>query len=163
MANHPPAELVLTPINGAGRPVRGWLTVFHLVFVALDPSHERSARIVPTAARVLATYKDADCRVAWMVTGMEDEARRFLGRWASEMLTFLDPDFEAVRAFGLGHLPAVVHLGMDGTVVNAVEGWDPPGWRALTLELSRITGWTHPQIPGLRDPAPFPGAPIPHL
>lgn len=163
VATHPPADLVLTPISGPGRPVRGWLTVFHLLFVAVDPAHERSARIVPTAARILGNYRDADCRVAWLVAGTAEDSRRLLGRWASEMLTFVDPDLDAIKAFGITTLPAVVHLGMDGEVAGAVEGWDPPAWQALTKELSRITGWAHPVIPGPRDPAPFPGAPIPQI
>ena len=67
----------------------------------------------------------------------------------------------AVRAFGLSALPAIVHLGIDGTVVNAVEGWDPPAWRALTVELSRMVGWSRPRLPDPGDPGPFAGAPLP--
>jgi hypothetical protein len=163
MVTNPPPGLVLTPISGAGRPVRGWLTTFHLFLVAVDPSSERSAWLVPTAARILTDYEQADCRIAWLVTGTPEDARRFLGRWAREILTFVDPDLTAVRAFGLEALPAALHVAMDGSVVNYVEGWDPPGWRALTVELSRIVGWTHPVIPGPRDPAPFAGAPLPRV
>jgi len=94
------------------------------------------------------------------VAGSAADARRFLGRWADEVLTFLDPDFAAIRAFGLETLPAIVHLGMDGTVVNAVEGWDPSGWRKLTDQLSRILSWTQPPIPWSTDPQPFEGAPL---
>lgn len=160
MATNPPPDLVLTPINGAGRSVRGWLTTFHLFFVAIDPTSERSAWIVPTAARILGNYDQADCRVAWVVTGTAEEARQFLGRWSSEILTFADPDYAAVKAFGLGSLPAAVHLGMDGSVVNAAEGWDPPQWRTLATELSAIVGWSYPVIPGPRDPGPFAGEPL---
>jgi hypothetical protein len=141
--------------------VKGWLTVFHLFLVAVDPDNERSAWIVPTAARILTNYDQADCRVAWLVGGYAEDARRLLGRWARDILTFVDPDLTAVTSFGLSSLPAAVHLGMDGQVVNAAEGWDPPAWRALTQELSRIVGWSHPLIPGPRDPAPFAGAPLP--
>lgn len=141
--------------------MRQWLTVFHLLFVAVDPANDRSAWIVPTAGRVLTGYEQADCRVAWLVAGTPAEARRFLGRWAREILTFADPDLTAVAAFGLSSLPAIVHLGMDGTVVNAVEGWDPAAWRRLTAELSRILRWSHPAIPMPTDPGPFPGAPLP--
>lgn len=161
MVTNPPPDLVLTPINGAGRPVRGWLTVFHLFVVAVNPSNERSAWIVPTAARILSNYDQADCRVAWLVAGHPEDARRLLGRWAREILTFVDPDLIAIRAFGLESLPAAIHLGMDGQVVNAAEGWDPPAWRTLVQELSRIVSWSHPVIPGPRDPAPFAGAPLP--
>jgi hypothetical protein len=134
--------------------------MFHLVFVALDPSNERSRRILDTATRIFHTYYDADCRVAWLVAGDAAEARAFLGDRADEVLTFLDPDLVAIRAFGLSSLPAFVHLGMDGSIVNAVEGWDPPGWRTLTDQLSRILSWTRPPIPWSTDPQPFEGAPL---
>ncbi|MGI9022088.1 MAG: TlpA family protein disulfide reductase [Acidimicrobiales bacterium] len=160
MATNPPADLMLASINGPARSVRQWLTTFHLLFVAVDPGNDRSTWIVPTAGRVLTGYEQADCRVAWLVTATPAEARRFLGRWASEILTFTDPDFAAVRAFGLGSLPAIVHVGMDGTVVNAVEGWDPIEWRRLTAELSRIVSWSRPSIPMPTDPGPFSGAPL---
>ncbi|MGH9189731.1 MAG: hypothetical protein ACRD0Q_06835 [Acidimicrobiales bacterium] len=161
MASNPPLDLVLKPTRGKARSVREWLTTFHLVLVAVDPGNTRSGWIVPTAARILSDYDQADCRVAWLVAGDDADARRFLGRWATEILTFTDPDLVAISGFGLATLPAIVHLGMDGQVVNAVEGWDPPAWRALTVELSRMVDWTRPSIPGPRDPGPFLGAPIP--
>ena len=152
---------MLSSINGRARTLAQWLTVFHLVFVAVDPEKDRSAWIVPTAARVLTGYEQADCRVAWLVAGDAADARRFLGRWATEILTFVDPDLAAVKAFGLGSLPAIVHVGMDVTVVNAVEGWDPIEWRRLTSDLSRIVSWSRPTIPVAADPGPFEGAPLP--
>ena len=163
VVTNPPPDLVLTPINGAGRPIKGWLTVFHLFVVAVDPSNERSAWLVPTAARILTNFEQSDCRVAWLVAGMADDARRLLGRWAKDILTFVDPDLAAIKGFGLESLPSAVHLGMDGHVVNAAEGWDPPAWRKLTVELARIVSWSHPVIPGPRDPAPFKGAPLPKV
>ena len=163
MATNPPPDLVLSSINGRARTVRQWLVTFHLLFVAVDPDNDRSSWIVPTAARVLTGYEQADCRVAWLVVGTAADARRFLGRWASDVLTFADPDLAVVRAFGLGSLPAIVHVGMDGSVVNAVEGWDPAEWRRLTAELSRIVGWSRPVIPLPSDPGPFAGAPLPRV
>ena len=161
MATDPPPDLVLSSITGRARTVRQWLTTFHLLFVAVDPNQDRSAWIVPTAARVLTGYEQADCRVAWLVAGDPADARRFLGRWATEILTFSDPDLAVVRAFGLASLPAIVHVGMDGSVVNAVEGWDPTEWRRLTSELSRIVEWSRPTIPLPTDPGPFAGTPLP--
>ncbi len=163
MATNPPPDLLLTPVNGRARTVREWLTTFHLLFVAVDPSGLRSKWIVPTAARVLSEYEQADCRVAWLVTGDASDARRLLGRWASEIMTFTDPELAAVKAFGLQTLPAVVHLGMDLTVVNAVEGWEPDAWRTLTSELSRRMSWSRPHIPAPGDPGPFAGAPLPRI
>jgi hypothetical protein len=163
VATNPPPDLVLSSINGRARTVRQWLVTFHLLFVAVDPDNDRSSWLVPTAARVLTGYEQADCRVAWLVAGTAADARRFLGRWASDVLTFADPDLAVVRAFGLGSLPAIVHVGMDGSVVNAVEGWDPAEWRRLTAELSRIVGWSRPVIPLPSDPGPFAGAPLPRV
>ncbi|MDQ3897506.1 MAG: hypothetical protein M3326_09755 [Actinomycetota bacterium] len=164
MATNPPPDLVLTTTTGRARTVREWLTTFHLLFVAVDPASVRSRWLVPTAARVLLEYEQADCRVAWLVAGGDaSDARRLLGRWASEIMTFVDPELHAVQAFGLQTLPAIVHLGMDLNVVNAVEGWEPESWRALTHELSRRMSWSWPLIPAPGDPGPFAGAPLPRV
>lgn len=157
MASDPPLDLVLTPINGKPRPLSAWLALFHLVFVALDPFSERSAWLVETSGRILTNYEQADCRVAFLVGGAADEAREFLGHWSTDVLTFADPDLTAIRGFSLATLPAIVHLAIDGTIVNAVEGWDPPAWRRLSAQLSEIVDWRGPVIPGPRDPAPFEG------
>jgi hypothetical protein len=160
VASNPPPDLLLTPMDRSAAPVSAWLSMFHLVFVAVNPRNERSGWILDTAGRIFDTYDDADCRVAWLVAGTPAEARRLLGPLADEVLTFVDPDLAAVKAFGLSALPAIVHLGMDGTIVNAAEGWDPPAWRKLTEDLSRILKWTQPPIPWARDPEPFAGVPV---
>ena len=77
--------------------------------------------------------------------------------------TFVDPDLTAIKGFGIGTLPAIVHVGMELNIVSAVEGWDPPAWRALTMELSRRMSWSRPHIPAPGDPGPFEGAPLPRL
>lgn len=159
MATNPPPDLVLSSLSGRTHSVREWLTTFHLLFVALG-TRDQSEWIVPTARRVLYDYEQANCRVAWLVAGDASDARRLLGRSEND-LVFLDPDLKAVHAFGLATLPAIVHLGIDGTVVNAVEGWDPPAWRALTVVLSQQVGWSRPRIPDPKDPGPFKGAPLP--
>jgi hypothetical protein len=163
VAANPAPDLVLNSLTGKSRTVREWVTTFHLLFVAVDPNNPRSRWIVPTAARVLTEYEDADCRVAWLVAGEAKEARKFLGRWATDILTFVDPELTAVKGFGLETLPAIVHLRQDLTVVNAIEGWEPMAWRALTVELSRQMRWSRPLLPGPEDPGPFAGAPLPAL
>lgn len=161
MAANPPPDLVLSSLTGRSRSVREWVTTFHLLFVAVDPANARSRWIVPTAARVLVEYEGADCRVGWLVAGDAADARMFLGRWATDILTFTDPDLTAVKGFGLEALPAIVHVGQDLTVVNAIEGWEPMAWRALATELSRQMRWSKPLLPAPGDPGPFAGAPLP--
>ncbi len=163
MAANPPPELVLSSLTGRSRSVREWVTTFHLLFVAVDPNSARSRWIVPTAARVLTEYEQADCRVAWLVAGDASDARKFLGRWASEILTFADPDLAAIKGFGLTTLPAIVHVNQDLIVIDAVEGWDPAAWRTLTVNLSLQMKWSRPLLPAPGDPGPFDGAPLPRL
>ena len=159
MVTNPPLDLELAPINGESRKLSEWLSLFHLVLVALDPFTNESSWILPTAARVLTNYDQADCRVAWLVAGTPDECRQFLGPWATQILTFSDPEREAIKGLGLEALPALIHLAIDGTVVSGAEGWDPYAWREVTETLSRQMSWSGPVLPGPNDPAPFPGTP----
>jgi hypothetical protein len=159
MATDPSPDLVLTPLNGDARSIGEWLTTFHLAFVALDPFTHESAWILPTAGRILTTFEQADVRVAFLVTGTEEECRLFLGPWARDVLTFADPDRAAVRGFGIERLPAFVHLAMDGTVANAAEGWEPSEWRTVADHLAKVTSWTAPVIPVAGDPGPYEGSP----
>lgn len=163
MATNPAPDLALVPVTGHSRTVREWLTTFHLLLVAVDPANVRSRWIVPTAARVLFEYEGADCRVAWLVAGDATDARKLLGRWATDIMTFVDPELTAIKGLGISTLPAIIHVGMDLDIVNAVEGWDPPAWRELTMELSRQMSWSRPHIPTSADPGPFEGAPLPRV
>ncbi|MGH9156645.1 MAG: hypothetical protein ACRD1K_12595 [Acidimicrobiales bacterium] len=158
MVPDPPPDLVLTPLKGVGRTISQWTTTFHLVFVALDPYARQSRWILPTAARVLLTFEEADCRIAWLVTGDAGKCRSFLGAWADEILTFADPERAAVASLGLERLPALVHLANDGSVVDSAEGWDPMRWREITKRLARMMAWLPPTVPLAGDPAPFEGA-----
>jgi hypothetical protein len=150
-------------VSGKSRTVRELLTTFHLLLVAVDPANVRSRWIIPTAARVLFEYEQADCRVAWLVAGDAADARKLLGRWATDITTFVDPELTAIKGFGLQTLPAIVHVSQTLEVVNAIEGWDPPAWRDLTKELSRRMSWSRPHIPAPGDPGPFDGAPLPRV
>src|SRR5256885_1809014 len=121
MVGNPSPEVVLTPITGAGRSLSEWLTTFHLALVFLDPFTNESAWILPTAARILTTFDQADGRVAFVVTATPSECRIFLGPWAREVLTFADPDRAVVKSFGLERVPAFVHVAMDATVAGSAE------------------------------------------
>ncbi len=159
MASNPPPDTILRPLNGPARPLSQYLTTFHLVVVALDPYTHESAWLIETAGRVLTTFSQADCRVGWLVAGGPDECRAFLGPWAQRFLTFADADREVIKALALERLPAIVHLGMDATVVDVAEGWNPGAWRRVTDGLARIVRWKGPSLPGPRDPAPYDGTP----
>ncbi|HET9442914.1 MAG TPA: hypothetical protein VFO65_06295, partial [Acidimicrobiales bacterium] len=100
----------------------------------------------------------ADCRVALLLPADADDCRKFLGPLAREVLTFADPDRTAVKGFGFERLPAVVHLAMDGTVVNAAEGWHPAEWKKVVGGLAKLMRWTAPVMPAPSDPGPFEGS-----
>jgi hypothetical protein len=159
VASAPPADLTLTPLNGQARPVEEWLTMFHMCLLVIDPYTNESAWILPVATRIVGTFEQADCRVAFLVAADERDARRFLGPWAREVLTFVDPDRTAIKAMGLERLPAVVHLGIDGTIVNSAEGWHPSSWRRVTDHLGKVMGWSAPIMGIQSDPGPFEGSP----
>ena len=159
MATDPPADLELAPLNGQPQTIQGWLTMFHLVMVVLDPFTHESAWILKTVSRILRIYEEADCRVALMVTATPAEAKMFLGPYAEDFLTFADPDRTAVKALGLERLPALVHIRQDLSIAGASEGWDPPEWKAITDNLSLAMSWSKPLIPAPGDPAPYEGSP----
>lgn len=154
-----PGDLQLDPVQGEGHTLAEWLTTFQMAVVVLDPFTHQSAWILETAGKMLQTYRGADCRIAWLVTGTDDEAQRFLGPWAKEILTFADPERTAVKALELEHLPAFLHIRQDLAVVGASEGWDPDEWRAITVELSRLMSWSKPSMPGEGAPAAYEGTP----
>jgi hypothetical protein len=155
----PSSDLLLNPIQGRSRTVGQLLTTFHLLLVALDPFTSESAWILDTSARILETFEQADCRVAWLVTGTPEECRMFLGPLAASILTFSDPDRTAVKEFGLERLPALISLGMNGRVMGLSEGWHPEVWRSITEGLAKTLSWQAPNLPDPRDPGPFEGSP----
>lgn len=159
MASNPPPDLVIAPLNGPERTVEQLLTMFDLCFVALDPFTHESAWILETAGRILTVFDQADVRVAFLCTATPDECRMFLGPWARDVLTFADPDRSVVKGFGLERLPALVHLGIDGTLVGVSEGWRPAEWKSITDNLAKRMAWTGPAFPIPGDPAPFEGTP----
>jgi hypothetical protein len=159
VAKDPPADLVLTPLEGESRPLSEWLTTFHLATVALDPYTNESAWILTTAVRVLEGLRGSDARVNLLVTAPEDDVRTFLGRLVKEFLVFVDDDRAAVKALGLESLPAFVFIRVDGTVPAAAEGWNPAQWRSVAETIAATTAWEAPDIPLVGDPGPFHGTP----
>ncbi len=158
VARDPSPDLVLSPIQGKARTVKQMLTTFHLLLVVLDPFTHESAWLLPTAGRILQSFEQADCRIAWLLTATAAECRQFLGPWAREIITFADPDRVAVKDFGLERLPALVYLGMQGKVVASAEGWHPAQWKAVTDQLAKTVMWQAPNFPNQKDPGPFEGS-----
>jgi hypothetical protein len=154
-----PADLALAPVGGSTGTLAQWLTTFHLVMAVLDPYTSESAWLLPTVARVLRNYEDADCRVALVATCSATEAKQFLGPYADQFLTFADPDRDVVKGLGLERLPALVHIRQDLSIAGAAEGWHPEEWRAVADRLSTAMSWTRPVIPAPRDPEPYEGTP----
>lgn len=142
------------------RPLSEWTTTFQLFVVALDPYTMESARVLPTAVRLLREYAESDCRVAFLMGCDAGDARQFLGPLTEEFLVFVDPDRTAMAGLGLTALPALVHVDQSPTVVGVAEGWNTEAWRQVATELSHVLGWTPPGLPNPADPEPFAGTPV---
>jgi len=160
VATDPPQDLTLTPLGGHARTIQELLVTFHMLLVAFDPYEEQSSWLLPTATRLLRAFDQADVRVAVLVTADAANARLWLGPHATEFRAFVDPDRTVVRGFGLKELPAAVFLGMDGTIIQSAEGWQPGDWRKVVEKVAGITGWKAPMVPLPKDPAPFAGSPV---
>jgi hypothetical protein len=156
MARNPDPTQKLTSSKGVTRTLDDWCTMFHLCLVIL-PDRPEASVFVPIAQRIFATFGDADCRVAFVVTGNEYVAARILGETEARVLTFCDPDKTFVQSLGLERLPAFVHLRQDTTVVAAAEGWDPREWQRVAREVGKAMAWTVPEVTGPGDPAPTSG------
>jgi len=154
-----PAELELHPIGGEARTMEEQTALFHLVLVVIDPYTNESAWILETAGRILEEFLGADCRVAWLVTAPEQDAEAFLGPWAERILTFCDPERTAVTALGVEHIPALVHIGNDLSVIGKADGWDPAEWRPITDNLAQMMSWSRSTYPQDGDPVAFAGSP----
>lgn len=152
-------DVKLTALGGEVRTIEEWLTTFQLLTVVLDPYTQESAWILDTAARVLAAFRESDCRAAFTVTATEADTRKFLGPWADDVLTFADPDRKLVAALELERLPALVYVRQDLAVVGQAEGWDPGAWEHVGALVAKVNSWSHPQLPKPGDPGPFPGSP----
>lgn len=146
------------PLVGDGRPLREWLTTFHLASVVIDPYTNESAWILDTAARILRQFAGASIRVNFVVTAGADQARDFLGQLAKEFLVFTDPDRTIVKQLELAELPAFVFIRMDGTVPSAAQGWNPSDWHVVADTIAKTVSWKMPLIPESGDPVSFRGS-----
>ncbi len=150
-------DVELNPLSGRPRPLQDWLTTFPLAPVILDPYTHESSWILHTARRILVNYSGAGCRACWVVTCDARDAKRFLGPYAQELLTFADPERRVPAALGVDFLPAFLLVHQDGSVAAMAQGWDPQDWRSVAEAISQLTEWQRPVIGDIGDPAPFPG------
>jgi hypothetical protein len=151
-------DVQLTAVGGRTATIAEWTTTFQLLTVVIDPYTHESAWLLPTAGRVLANFRGADCRVAWTVTADERDAKRFLGPWAEEFLTFADPERELVKALDLERLPALAYIRQDLAIVGTAQGWQPEEWEHIGALVGKVNSWSHPKLPGNGDPGPFAGS-----
>ncbi len=160
VATNPDLNIQIHPVSGDPRPLKEFLTNFPLAVVVLDPYTHESSWILNTARRVLSNFRGADVRVAYLVTGTDsDGAQKFLGPLAEEIFALADPERTLVRSLELSNVPAFVVLKQDGSVLDSAENWDPESWRRVAQELSDLSSWSRPELPGEGDPAPYAGTP----
>jgi hypothetical protein len=155
----PDRDVTLTHLSGAQHPLDDWLTTFHLAVVVLDPYTYESAWLLETAGRIMQQFIGADVRVGFVITAEPDDAKQFLGPWSDRLFVLCDPDKAFVKSLGLETLPAIVHLGIDGSLLGSAEGWDPEAWRAVVANLAKSMSWKAPEVPAAGDPRPYAGAP----
>ncbi len=160
VATSPDANISLSCLDGTSRTLNEWVTTFHLLLVVVDPYTHESSWIIETGGRILRSFKGADCRGAWMVLGNEEHAKEFLGPWASEILTFVDPDLTFVQSIELGQTPAILHFDQSPKLVGSAEGWNPSEWKGVASDLSTAMSWSKPIIPDSEDPSPYSGVPV---
>lgn len=156
MARNPDPTVALTTSKGTTRTLDDWATMFHLCLVIL-PDRPEAAAWIPVARRIFAVLGDADCRTAFVVTGTPLIAKRILGEDENEVLTFVDPEQDLVKALGLERLPAFVHLRQDTSLADAAEGWDPEAWQRVAKGVASSMHWSVPDVAAGPAPAPTPG------
>ncbi len=160
MPNDPSREIVLATDSGDEQTLDQWLTTFNMLAVVIDPYTHESGWILPTADRLFAHYEEADIRCVYVVAADGDGARQYLGKFAPTRLVLVDPDRELIGSIGLERLPAVVHIGQDGTLLGSAEGWDPEEWREVVEGVEDAMDWrSRPLIPTSKDPGRFEGTP----
>jgi hypothetical protein len=140
---NPDPALVLTTITGTSHTLDDWVTVFHLVLVCL-PGRPEAAPYAAPGRELLRVFRGADCRTGFLVQGSLRQAQRVIGPAIDDSLVFLDDEGEFVKSAGLARLPALVDIGLDGSIVSAVEGWDPSEWTVAAKELAKTMSWSYP-------------------
>lgn len=156
---NPNLDAVLAPLKGDARPMREWLTMFHLASFVLDPYTNESSWILETAARIMRQFAGAAVRVNFLIACGPEDAKTFLGPLADEFLVYCDPDRAAIKALGLTELPAFVLVQANGTIPCAAQGWNATDWKHVAEKVAELTSWSKPSLPAPGDPGSFRGTP----
>ena len=159
MAKSPDPNIKLTSSKGVTRTLDDWATIFQLCLVVLPPRPE-AGMFVPIARRISNVLGDSDCRIVYCVLGDEFIARGVLGDAEREAIVLTDPDGSFVNSLGLTHLPALVHLRQDTTLVDVAEGWDAAAWQRVVDGVAKAQQWSSPTVAGPGDPPTTPGWPV---
>ena len=133
----PDASIPLNRLEGPSRSLREWVTTFHLLLVVVDPYTHESSRIVDTAVRIQRTFKEADCRGAWMVLGNEEHSK-VLGPWASEILTFVDLIYLSLALCNLKRHPLCFILTKAQSLLEALKGGIQPSGKISQATLQML-------------------------
>jgi hypothetical protein len=146
----------MSTIKGVTRTLDDWTTTFHLALVVL-PGRPEASQFLPIGRRIIEVLGGSDARPAFLIYGNERNARRVLGGWADQYLTFLDVEGTVVRGLGISRVPAFVHIRNDLSVASLVDGWDPDAWNDAVELLAKEMSWSKPLIPAPGDPRPYAG------
>jgi hypothetical protein len=149
-------QLPLTTLQGVTRTLDDLTTLGHLALVVL-PSWPEAQRYVTLGRRAFKTFREADCKTAWMILGNAAAANRVLGSAVADAQVFLDADSAVARSLGIERVPAFVHVKSDCSVAAVADGWDPAAWQAVADSLATAMRWTKPVYPQVTDPDPFLG------
>lgn len=158
------ASVVLRDAKGPARTVDDLTTLFDLCLVVLDARRPAALEALrPVLERIDGVLSGSDAVVGALVVGAADarEATEALGpAVAAHVRVFVDPDGTAARALGVGGTPALVWVAPAPEVAGLAEGWDPPAWRRVLVDLAAKLRWTRPLVPAPGDPWPFPAEPL---
>ncbi len=154
-----PPEYKFGNLAGTEYKLRDWLTSYPLLLVAIDPYTAQSSWILDTAVRIFRHFQPADIRVGWICTGDVEATKAFLGPLAEEFLTISDPKAELCKELGIGVLPSLVHIRVDGFTQHA-DSWDPQVWTKVTDWVATIAAWSKINLGVGPDPVAYEGTRI---
>ena len=156
------ASVVLRDAKGLAKTVDDLTTLFDLCLVVLDARRPATLEALrPVLERVDGVFSGSDAVVGAVVVGTDArKATEALGPAAAHVRVFVDPDGTAARALGVGGTPALVWVAPAPEVAGLAEGWDPPAWRRVLVDLAAKLRWTRPLVPTPGDPWPFPAEPL---